>query len=184
MNTNLQSLRTVPILVFFLAAGCATYVNIPPHPGDLAAHDPNLETVQQVCRAALQAVLEDQPIEGPYQFVLPAGSSPVTYEKTAVALGHQARWKVEGTETDLPVLEVRQVRIRGWVAQADVIRPLNPQDPKGPQQMVTVDLQWDAGRGWYARRLYLWRLSVEQALQESLRREVPPASQIQIRETP
>lgn len=152
--------------------GCATYVNIPAQGGDVARHDPNLDTVQQVIGAAMAAVLADQPIDGPFQIILPRGTNTPIGENMARSLDPRASWN-RGTQTpNMPALNARQVRVRGWYAQVDVIRTLSDNNP----QLITVDLKWNPVDGWLSQRLRLWRIPVEEALIQSARTDIehPP----------
>ena len=156
--------RWLCVAVFFLAGCSTTYVNIPEHPEDVASHDPNVKSVQEVSVVAVRAVLADQSIDGSYQLMLPQGTSAATYTLVAPQLGEQVRWSAEGAALGLPVIDVHQLRIRGWVAQADVVRQVDPRQSGSVKQLVTVDLEWSPGLGWHATRLHVWRVNVDEAI--------------------
>lgn len=141
--------------------GCTTYVNIPPHAGDLAKHDINARGVRNVCIQAIKATLANQPIQGSYAIVLPGGADQLTYETVVATLGGGATSSLEQT---IPVLEVRQIRIRADNCEVDLIRPADSANPRGPGQLVTVYLKWNPLSGWDATRLHPWRAPVEQTL--------------------
>ena len=67
----------------------------------------------------------------------------------------------------MPTLDVRQIFIRGWKAQVDVVRPVSPGQPNGLQQLTTVYLKYDPVANWYIDGIRVWRLSVDQALLQS-----------------
>lgn len=165
-------------LLFFTVclAGCGQYVNIPQDPSDIAANSPNLLNVRQTAVAAVQAVLEDRPLGRPYRLVLPVGSSDETYAYAMRRLGADASWSDQAPPVDLPVIEVRHVRIRSWLAQVDVIRPVDAREPAGMQQLISVYLKYDWGRGWYVDHLHLWRIPLAEALFQARYREIdaPP----------
>lgn len=154
--------------------GCTTYVNIPAQGGDVARHNPNLDTVQQVISVAMAAVLADQPIDGSFQIILPRGTDPLVGEGLARTLDPRASWNRGTLTPNMPALEARQVRVRGWFAQVDVIRTLGDNHP----QLITVDLKWNPIDGWLSQRLRLWRIPVEEALIQSSRTDIehPPIS--------
>lgn len=68
---------------------------------------------------------------------------------------------------DRPVIDINQVRIRGWTAQIDIIRPWNADQPEGVRQVVTTDLKWDPVSHWQVEQLRVWRTSVDTALRRS-----------------
>jgi hypothetical protein len=170
------------LLVLFAAAclgGCATYVNIPPQVGDVAQHDPNLETVLKVELQALRALEEDRPPAKTYRVVLPPGTSTQSYDAIVPQVSTLAIWTGAvaatqpasgggGTE-DGGTVEIRQVRIRGGFAQADIVRPADAAQPNGPQQLATVSLKWDMIVGWHVNRVRIWRIGVDDALVHSIR---------------
>ena len=145
-------------------AGCAMYVNIPPQPGDLARHDPNLENVFYVEKQAMQAVLDEQPPHGPYQLILPEGTVPITYDAIAAQLEPQADWSSEGPIENHAQIHVSKVRIRSWRAQVDIVRPSDPEILEGPAQLVTVYLKWDPLAGWNVNRYRPWSLPLDEAM--------------------
>ncbi len=174
---KMQSWLAVAMLVFTTSlAGCGQYVNIPEDAGDVAANSPNLLNVRQTAVAAVQAVLEDRPLGRSYRLVLPVGTSDDTYAYAMRELGPDASWSDQSPPTDMPVIDVRHVRIRSWLAQVDVIRPVDPRQPSGMQQLMSVYLKFDWGRGWYVDRLHLWRIPLEDALFQARYSEIdaPP----------
>ena len=148
-------------------AGCATYVNIPPQAGDLARHDPNLENVFHVQKQAMQAVLDDQAPQGPYQLILPDDTKPTTYDALAAQLEPQADWSSEGPMERHVQIHVSKVRIRSWRAQVDIVRPSDLAILDGPAQLVTVYLKWDPLAGWHVRRFQPWRVPMDEAMLRS-----------------
>ncbi len=155
------------ILSLALLNGCATYVNIPAQVGDIANNDPNHRTVRAVELVALQAVIAEHPMLTPFELVLPAGTLPRHYEQMVPEVSIHATWAGQNPDADLPVLEVRQVRIRNDAAQVDIVRPSNPMDFAAPPQLLTVALDWDVLAGWGPKRVRLWHGSVEEALDRS-----------------
>jgi hypothetical protein len=151
-------------LALLSGGACTPYVNIPPNEGDVASHDPNRETVQDVIVAATRAALAENPIEQPFHVVLPPGTLPLTYDQTLPKISPHAVWASQGVPEGEPFMEIRQVRIRGSNAEVDIIRPFTVADPEGYRQVVTVTLKWDPVAKWQAERLRAWRISVDQAM--------------------
>ncbi len=149
--------------------GCASYVNIPPQVGDLALHSPNHPTVALVEAEAIRGLVLEQPPDLPYQVSLPPKTSSSSYETVLKHLGENAQWPEEGPQAGVPVLEVRQLRLRGWYAQVDVLRPSSFNQPDGPTQLTTVWLKWYPFAGWRFQRAHVWSLGVDEALSESRR---------------
>ena len=141
--------------------GCATYVNIPPQPGDMAWHDPNHPTVQMVVSEALQAVAAHQQKEGRIAILLPDGTLAKNYSKTASQIRNETVWPGNPQRSEQPLLQVKAIRIRGTKAAVDVIHNANPQAPDTKDQLITVDLAWDVVEGWSAQRLKLWRTDAQ-----------------------
>jgi hypothetical protein len=160
-----STLAAFALSLTLLATGCATYVNIPPHPGDVAVHNPNEENVQNVMVAAARAALAERSIDGPFQVVLPPGTLPTTYDAVLPRIHSKATWSPDGPREGQATVEIRELRIRGSSAEVDVIRPWDPKEPAGYQQLLTVELSWDPAAKWQADRVVGWRTSVDRALQ-------------------
>lgn len=135
-------------------AGCGSpYVNIPAQVGDVATHNPNDRNVRGVLAAALEAVLDQQAIDGPVAVSLPEGASPLTHADVAQRLGEQAISTFEEGAEPLPIVAVQEVRIRGVTAEVDVVCP----SPSGRDQLMTAYLRWEPLSGWRVRRVRTWR---------------------------
>jgi len=154
---------------FFTLAGCTTYSNVPAQPGDLARNDPNDEPIRAIMASALEAVAADQPMDQ-VAIVLPAGTLPANYDWIVPKVSKGAMWSAEPVDAAIPVLEVRQVRLRGWRAQVDVIRPASVGD-MNHRELVTVYLKSYPVGGWAVQNLRVWRGSLEDALRESAQME-------------
>lgn len=161
---NRSTLVALALFLAIFAAGCATYVNIPSNTGDVAIHNPNEANVQNVEIAAVRAALSERPIDEPFEVVLPPGTLPLTYDMVLPRISPHAVWSPEGRPEGRPAVEVREIRIRGASAEVDVIRPWDPKDPAGYQQLLTVKLDWDPVAKWQVNRVIGWRTSVEKAL--------------------
>lgn len=161
----------LPALVALALAlgGCATYVNIPAQSGDVAGHDTNVKRVLEVQLAALSAVHEMRPAPGPFRVVLPAGTSDASYQALVPKISDQATWSSDEVAPGAYVLQAKQVRIRGWYAQVDIVRPATATTPDGPKQLVTVNLRSDPVVGWHADGIKVWAMPLEKALFESVR---------------
>ncbi|MFW6060263.1 MAG: hypothetical protein ACODAQ_08775 [Phycisphaeraceae bacterium] len=151
-----------------LAGGCtAPYVNIPHQTGDIAANDPNARTVRDVETRALQAVLDSGDVPLPVLIQLPGRSDALTYLAVADALGEQVLIPSDTDEDGAQpasTLTIEQVRIRGWDAEVDVLRPASA----NVRQRVTVYLKREPFTGWFVRRQHVWRTRVapDEALAE------------------
>jgi hypothetical protein len=154
------------------------YVNIPAQRGDVASSDPNTENVRQVIEKAVQASLEQRPIQGPYELVLPERATPETYAVLTYRLGADAvipgnipavPLDEEGepipqegepaaavepvTLAEFPALTIKAVRVRGRDGSVDLTRP-----DAGAAPMHEVTLRWEAGFGWFAKDVRPWRI--------------------------
>ena len=167
--------------------GCAgrmappTYINIPQQAGDVAFGNPNAKDVRQIIVLAVQKALEAEPVGGPYELLLPDGTTPATYalithalggdavvpgNVPAVALDEKGRPVVPDGEPDptelaadpmllgeFPAVEVRAIRVRSARGEVDIVRPST--SGRGMQEVM---LEWEAGFGWYAKRVRPWRI--------------------------
>lgn len=158
---RLHAVRPALLVLGCLAlAGCGIYANVPPQTGDIATHDPNHPTIQKVMAIALRAVMEEQPLSGEYTVVLPPGTLPETYNGILPHVGRGATWSSGGNAPIPPVVEVKQVRVRGEKAEVDVVRPSSGGAGEGPPMLVTAKLTYDLIGGWNVRTLRLWRAGV------------------------
>lgn len=155
-----------------------TYINIPPEDGDWAFSNPNSKDVRAMEAVAVRRSLEDDPVGGPYELVLPERTTPDTYAMVTHELGADAvipsgvpaveldeRGKPVKRDKDVelvaepvllgefPAVEVRSIRIRGAKGQVDIVRPST-----SGRRLSTVYLEWEAGFGWYADRVRAWRV--------------------------
>lgn len=163
------------LISLFTFSGCSTYVNIPPQTGDMAGNDPNVVDVVTVQAKALRAVIEDRPSKMKYVFMLPPGSNTQSYRHVSEELGDLATHgmslpdgnKASSDAIKPPPAEVRQVMIRGWTAQIDIVRPSDPNVTGSTLQLVTVYFKWQFFDGWYVQRLHAWHIPVDAALNRS-----------------
>ena len=156
MTTKYMSM-TLLLILAACTAGCGHYVNIPPQQGDFAFHNPNRKAPSIVMLLALQRVLEDQPIEGEFQVVMPVGTTPQTYATILPQLGENAMWASDNQARQIPMLKVDQIRIRTTHAEVDVIRPYDAGETALARQLVTVYLRYDPVSKWYVTRVKQWR---------------------------
>lgn len=158
---------------------CTPYVNIPGQRGDtLATHNPNSKNIQQAVIAALKAVITYRQVNGNYQVILPQGTDPATYAALLPQLGDQAMWSSDGVRQDVPVYEVKGIRIRGADGEIDIARPAAGLPEGRTLQLVTVDLKYYVPGGWGHTRLRVWKASVEDAMRQT----ATPSAQTTIHE--
>lgn len=156
------------------AISCSTtYTNIPPQAGDIAGHNVNSNPVCHVSIEAIRATLSEQPIDRAYTIILPNDTNALTYAKVLSALGDLAS---RDADPSLPIIEIRQIRIRGNKAEVDLLRPANVNDLAGPRQLVTVYLHWDLMANWYPRNLHTWLAPHERLLPDTTQIAMPPVA--------
>ncbi len=184
-------IRHASLLLWALClAGCAAYVNVPALTGDTADHNPNGEYAVPAIPVAIKAALGDQPIDHPFLVVLPKGAAEATYNLVLAQVGPNATWVgpdaagpttapapgggvmlITPTAAPLPsdraVIEVAQIRIRGWSGQIDVVRPTDLSQIHGSRELVTVYMKWDPVSHWQSVLVRPWRTIVETALKMS-----------------
>ena len=160
---------------------CSTnpgWVNIPAERGDVASSDPNTENVRQIVQKAVQASLEYESIRGPYELVLPERATPETYAVLTYRLGADAvipsnvpavpldeqgkpipqeGEPLEAVDPislgEFPALRVSAVRVRGRRGEVDLVRP-----ETSLSRLHEIDLEWEAGFGWFAKKVRPWRI--------------------------
>ena len=154
--------------------GCTTYVNIPAQPGDVASHNLDDTTVQEVVAGSLRALVSDRSIRGSVAIVLPDGSRTRLFIRDATDINDLIHaWPTAGDQPDEssgPVLEVKQVRVRGWSAGVDVLMRDDPGQLHTRDQLVTVDLRWHALHGWTPERTRLWHRQMPPTIERPNRR--------------
>lgn len=160
-------------------AACSPYVNIPGQRGDtLATHNPNSKYIQEAIIAGLKAVITYRPVDGNYQIILPDGTDPATYAALLPQLGDQAMWSSDGVRQDIPVYEVKGIRIRGADGEIDIARPAAGLPEGRTEQLVTVDLKYYVPGGWGHTRLRVWKAPVDDAMRQT----ATPSAQTTIHE--
>jgi hypothetical protein len=164
---TLRALVALLIITVGLSA-CTPYVNIPGQRGDtLATHNPNSKSIQEAVVTALKAVITYRPVDGNYQVILPQGTDPQTYAKLLPQLGDQAMWSSDGMPQDLPIYEVKAIRIRGADGEVDIARPATGMPDGRTRQLVTVDLKYYVPGGWGHTRIRVWKASVEDEMRQT-----------------
>ena len=165
--------RCAVVLLASGLTGCFAYVNIPPQPGDVAVHDLGDATVKQVVSESLRAIVIDRSIRGPVAIVLPDGTKTRHYIRDSM----DVRDLVEVWPTDVnqqvdtgPILEVKQVRVRGGSAGVDILLRDDPSQLHTQDQLATVDLQWYALHGWTAERTRFWHRKLPEPIERPNKR--------------
>jgi hypothetical protein len=148
------------VLFVCFFSGCSSYVNIPAQPGDVARHDPNDLMIVNAMAEGLNAAVVDQHLQGRYGFILPEGVDEDGYRYVGERLGLQAVWPADASNGELPVLEVKEIRIRGSNGQLDVVRPVSSAN-RSFRQLVTVYLTQNPVTGWHASQVRVWRANAE-----------------------
>lgn len=160
------ALAVLSVAALLQACAAPTYINIPSQRGDTAFHSPNGPSVVAVETAALASIVSEQE-PGPYEFVLPKGTTVEVYSEVANLLGPDAIIPAEdgaGPASDFPMYEARGIRIRGGSAEVDVIRPGTLSD----YQLVEVRLEWSPFGGWNVTDKRPRRITVQPPKRPSL----------------
>lgn len=147
------SLVMIAALALVVPACSSPYVNIPAQSGDVASANPNTQAVREVQIQALATVIERENLPGPVRIELPRGSDGLTYAAVASRLGEAVVTPADDDVEAATVLVVEQIRIRGWDAQVDVLKPATG----NVQQVVTVYLRNAPTAGWTVERTRTWR---------------------------
>lgn len=159
MNRLFAFCLTLLCLTGLLGCRGPSYVNIPADSGDVAFHTPNGRTVRAVVVKAVDAIVQQTPLEGPVALSLPEGAEALTYESIA----NEADANIVPAAPDDPgaqttaTLAVTEVRVRGHHAQVDAVRAR----VGGSEQLVTAHLSWSAFDGWGVDRIRAWKIPVE-----------------------
>jgi hypothetical protein len=126
--------------LLLLAAGCASYVNIPAEHGrDPAVNRIDVAPAPFVIAAALDYVVHDNPPPAtPYAVVLPAESTDPAWR--TILRRHPEAVRGDWGRGDEPVYEVLTVRIRGRDAWVDILVP----EARDNRRLVEVRL-----KGWF-----------------------------------
>ena len=131
------------------------YVNIPSQ-GGLASDDPNSRNVREVMVDAVVAAVEREPLEGPFEVLLPEGATQATYQDVVLRVGGGAVTPDTLRDEPIPSVRVAAVRIRSGKAECDLVRP----SPTG-RGVVRVFLKFWTGGDWAVERVTPLRLAPE-----------------------
>ena len=152
--------------------GCATYVNIPPLAGDVAAHNANDANVLAVEAEAIKAVVEDWSLQETFTVKTLPDTAPVNYFAMLRHISEHATVdEVEGATR----IEARQLYIRGTAAKVDLVRTPGSAGVEaasvtsGEDELVTVHLEWKPFVGWQSTGIKQWHVDVARALHPSAR---------------
>ena len=150
--------------------GCATYVNIPPLAGDVAAHNANDSNVLAVEAEAIKAAVEDWQLQETFMVKTLPDTRPVNYFAMVSHISEHATVdEVQGATR----IEVRQLYIRGSTAKVDLVRTPGSAGVEaasaaaGEDELVTVHLQWKPFVGWQSTGIRQWQVDVTRALPPS-----------------
>jgi len=159
--------------------GCATYVNIPSQAGDVASHNPNDRNVLAVEAQALEAFARHLQLSQPFMVRTLPDTESLRHLAMLPYISEVASPEVvDGA----PLIEVRQLYIRGlrarvdlvytpaWSAAADTqtssgVVPYG--DTGAGSRVVTAYLKLDTFTGWQVTRMKTWRLEVDKALRSA-----------------
>ncbi|MCC6909895.1 MAG: hypothetical protein IT430_18320 [Phycisphaerales bacterium] len=177
-----MNLRLAAAVCTAALAGCASYVNIPPDSNkDIAINAINAPPTPRLIGDALGYVLTiNPPPSKPYAVRLPVEADPSTWGK--VLAGREGAAAYAPDQADVPVYDVRSIRIRGRDAWVDIVVPETVDNRR------LIELRLDGGfAGWTVTSVRHWPASViEQressgqyapgASDESVLRPLAPAS--------
>jgi hypothetical protein len=138
-----------------LLTGCVSYTNVPVPESAPAFKSANHGQSIMVVTRALETVITQHPVSGPYVINLPAGTTPESFEKIIADIPDGAIMPYEGMSEDLPVYHIGRIWIRASDAKVDVIYPFTRADGIAQDQNVTI---WLSGgvRTWRAYREQYW----------------------------
>jgi hypothetical protein len=151
-----MNLRLPAIFLAALAiSGCASYVNIPPDSNeDVAINAINVIPTPRLVGTALDYVITAHPApQTPYAVRLPVEASALTWSK--VLENREGAVAYSPSQPDLPVYDVRSIRIRGGDAWVDVVVP----QTRDNRPLVEVRLEGYLS-GWRVASVRHWSESV------------------------
>lgn len=149
--------KTVLFLLLLVASlhfgGCAAWTTYPPIPGALRVGHPELEPLPTIMAEAIRYSNERYlELEEPV-FNLPEGVSERAYDSVTRRL-RAGRPMHDPNE---PAMHVREIRVRGTDAQADVIFPRED----GLYQLVTLYMKQRPVNRYEVQDTRLWRIYVQ-----------------------
>lgn len=139
----------------------------------------NSKHLKRLLTVVVRSAVDYEAGLGPYELLLPAGTAAATYAEVtrglgpdarpvpgvpAVALRDDGRADPQSAEAagppeamtlspsgDLPLVEVREIRLRGQTGRVDVVRPL-----RTGRHLLEVTVDLDPGFGWRAADVKRW----------------------------
>lgn len=155
-------MRSIMItVVVMLFAGCSANIHIPAAPGEIEFNKVYTSGVCKVVSEALSYTVAKYKPDGEYMIYLPGRTIDKTYAKVMEELPRAVTQPSEAGVV-LPTYQVAQIYVSGLDAQVDVIIPM----PNSQGQLISVYLKRDF-LSWYVNRDYVWRISLEDALNQS-----------------
>lgn len=150
-----MNFRVAAALCTAALAGCASYVNIPPDSNkDIAINAINAPPTPRLIGDALGYVLTiNPPPSKPYAVRLPVEADPSTWGK--VLAGREGAAAYAPDQADVPVYDVRSIRIRGRDAWVDIVVPQTADD----RRLIEVRLEGFVS-GWRVTSARRWSASV------------------------
>ena len=167
MHSRLPAALLLALPLLLPACIGPSYVNIPSE-GGIAASDPNSFNVRDITADAIAAAMEREPLNGPYEVLLPEGTSQETYTAVVRQIGGGAVAPDTLRDGVLPSVSVVSIRIRKTEAEVDLVRP----SPTG-RSVVRVFLRWYIGGDWAVQRVQPLRISPNELLLQTA--SPPPA---------
>lgn len=134
--------------------GCVVNATYPPRAGESATSNVNIAPSPSAMEQGLRSALERHPVEGPFVLNLPRGMEQRVAERIAGAVAPERAVLPDEAMlggTDLPVVHVSRVWIRGDQAEVDVLLPI-----EGVWQAVTVRMRGGTARGYRVEGVREW----------------------------
>lgn len=143
------------LALFLVGCNPYAYINVPAVDGDVARNDANAVIVREVESAAVRALLEDDPVDGPFVVKLPEGTTTLTYEVVIPTISERAIIPgYKGSADAAVTFEVSRVQITALNGEVDVRRIDHALG--GPGELFTVYMRDDAMEGWYGKSIKRW----------------------------
>jgi hypothetical protein len=142
-------------------------------------------TPPSLAAAAIRYEASHLGIAGAYLFKLPPATRP-SNAPVRKRLGNQAYH--EGLSDvpagPLPVIEIVRAQAQFWLANVDLVSPVDPGNPHGESRVVTLRMRWEAPNGWYVDHREVWKLPVEEALRVIRSQDLAPPANPEERPSP
>lgn len=152
------------LLFCALGAGCVGYANYPSIDGAVERTDPNTAPMSDLMIESIKWTAQRYPVKGDYAINFPDGLLRKRTLQLMDRIDDPRAHPLTEETAHLPIYHVARIRIRGAMADVDILRPVG--DLRGPEgamvhQAITLRLRGGM-RAWHVESSRAWTIGAVQ----------------------